>query len=120
MTLPVIYTALEFYRLASGLRTYHTHYVAATTAQQAITRLHECGNIDFSECWITSDNVRERDTRAAVQTRANCNRTDEMDDNSYRRWVSVMSRGEWHDGEFSPAAWLRVPAQAEWSASSTS
>ena len=110
MTFPVIYTALEFYRLPSGLRTYHTHYVAAVSTQQAIASLHECQCIDFSECWITSDNVRERDIRAAVQTRANCNRTDEMDDNSYRRWVSVMSRGEWHDGVFSPAAWVRVPA----------
>jgi hypothetical protein len=111
MSFPVIFTALEFYKLPNGKRTHHTHHIAAFTAKQAIASLHECAAIDFSECWITSDNVREMDTRAAVQTRiGDFRRGEDLDENAYRSWVRVMSRDEWHDGQFTPAAWLRVPA----------
>jgi len=103
MSKPVIFTALEFYTLPSGNLTYHTHYVAACSRAQAVEALQELSYIDFSDCWISTDNQ-------AVVHGANQRRTDELDAHEYARWQSIQCRPYMSEGQRVPAVFHRVRA----------
>lgn len=103
----IVYVLFEVRQVEGDKFELRPVYIAARTSAEAVEiwrRLSSFG--DEPLAFVPSDDVRERDPMAAVRRAGNG--TEVVSRAQYDQWVAVMTRDDWHDGERTPAAFVRV------------
>lgn len=107
-TEPRIYTILDFYLADTGLLTYHCHYVAAFSMQDAQRRFFAAG-LTGTELYIVTDEALDgvRPEVAGVKANVEQARFDSVSPEGHARWVRAMTHGHHADGSYYGPGWTR-------------
>lgn len=106
----IVYVLLEVRQVEGDKFEFRTVYIAARTSAEAVEIWRQSWHMahfdDEPLAFVGSDDVVERDPNAA--SRYAGNGTEVVSRAQYDQWVSIMTNDNWHDGERSPAAFVRV------------
>lgn len=106
----IIYVAIEFTAQPDGSQVFRTHYVAATSCQEAMALLRDDG-VDGEHVYISNNDAHS--LGSPVRT---------IDNQFQSREFTVTAEKHWHwlnhalstyenDGEIDPPSWLLVPCK---------
>lgn len=103
----IVYVLFEVRTRENDQVEFSTVYIAARTSAEAVQIWRRLSNFGSEPlAFVQSDDVRERDPMAAVRRAGNG--AEVVSRAQYEQWVSIMTRDDWHDGERSPATFVRV------------
>lgn len=107
MNTPAIYAITDYFKNFKGEVVYNSHYVAATSSEEA-EAIFKAAKIPTTEAYIITDAFRDHGDDHNVLSYANTMTfNDTLTDQQHENWVYVITHSS-NNGEFYPATHRKI------------